>query len=125
MNLNTFERHGVFDDAAMVALVADRLQEPGADRARRGRFRTSCWRPTRRRRDVPALIADALQDAMEIATENVPAFAGKVLVFPDVSGSMQFAGHRACARARPRRCAASTSRRWSPRRSCGAIRRRK
>lgn len=31
---------------------------------------------------------DALQDAMEIAIENVPVIEGKMYVFPDVSGSM-------------------------------------
>jgi 60 kDa SS-A/Ro ribonucleoprotein len=34
------------------------------------------------------LVTNALQDAMEIATKNVPEFPGKVYVFPDVSGSM-------------------------------------
>ena len=32
---------------------------------------------------------EALQDAMETATQNVPAIAGKVWILPDVSGSMQ------------------------------------
>jgi 60 kDa SS-A/Ro ribonucleoprotein len=41
-------------------------------------------------------IADALQDAMEMAIRNVPALPGKVYVFPDVSGSMRapVTGHR-------------------------------
>src|SRR5678815_658573 len=45
---------------------------------------------------IPQAICNALQDAMEIATDNVPEFEGKVYVFPDVSGSMQSAvtGHR-------------------------------
>ena len=38
---------------------------------------------------APGILANALQQAMEIATENVPAFAGKVFVFVDVSGSMR------------------------------------
>ena len=33
-------------------------------------------------------MANALQDAMEIAISNVPEFPGKVYVFPDISGSM-------------------------------------
>ena len=37
---------------------------------------------------VPAVVREALQDAMEIALENVPAFGGRVVVCPDVSGSM-------------------------------------
>lgn len=39
-------------------------------------------------KDVPVLIKLAIQDAMEIATENVPALNGKTLVAVDVSGSM-------------------------------------
>jgi len=39
-------------------------------------------------RDIPVDVTNALQDAMEIATGNVPAFPGKVYVFPDISGSM-------------------------------------
>jgi 60 kDa SS-A/Ro ribonucleoprotein len=40
---------------------------------------------------IPRIVADALQDAMEIATANVTEFPGKVFVFPDVSGSMHSA----------------------------------
>jgi 60 kDa SS-A/Ro ribonucleoprotein len=45
----------------------------------------------------PTAVSDALQDAMEIATANVPRLDGKVYVCPDVSGSMQspVTGHRA------------------------------
>jgi 60 kDa SS-A/Ro ribonucleoprotein len=37
---------------------------------------------------VPAEVRRALEDAMEIAIENVPTLAGRVVVCPDVSGSM-------------------------------------
>jgi 60 kDa SS-A/Ro ribonucleoprotein len=37
------------------------------------------------------VIRDALQDAMEHALANVPAFEGRVVVCPDVSGSMSSA----------------------------------
>ena len=40
---------------------------------------------------IPREITEALQDAMEIATENVPAIDGKVWIFPDISGSMHSA----------------------------------
>src|ERR1044072_8693283 len=40
---------------------------------------------------IPASVANALQDAMEIAIANVPEFSGKVYVFPDISGSMHSA----------------------------------
>jgi 60 kDa SS-A/Ro ribonucleoprotein len=38
---------------------------------------------------VPAPIRLALQDALELALDNVPALDGRVVVCPDVSGSMQ------------------------------------
>ena len=38
---------------------------------------------------VPAKITNALQSALEIALTNVPAIPGRVVVCPDVSGSMQ------------------------------------
>jgi 60 kDa SS-A/Ro ribonucleoprotein len=37
---------------------------------------------------VPRTIQDALQDAMEIAIDNIPEIPGRVFVFPDISGSM-------------------------------------
>ena len=81
-------RHGVFDNEVMVKLVANRLAS--ADAVKRARvfpyqllmaFKAAGG-------DVPNLIRDALQDAMEVATENIPCIAGKVYVCPDVSGSM-------------------------------------
>ena len=41
--------------------------------------------------DVPPMVRDALQDALEIALGNVPQVEGKVVVCPDVSGSMSSA----------------------------------
>ena len=38
---------------------------------------------------VPAVVQDALQDAMELAIGNVPSLHGRVVVCPDVSGSMR------------------------------------
>ncbi len=91
MNLNTFARHGVFKDEAMVDRIADRLRDPEAIRLARVfpyqlmvayRMAETTW---------PAAIKEALQDALETATGNVPAIDGKVFVFPDVSGSMTWA----------------------------------
>ncbi|MGH7440793.1 MAG: RNA-binding protein [Polyangiaceae bacterium] len=99
MNLNTLLRKGVFEDEAMVALVAERLRSPEAIRRARAfpyqllaAFRAAGA-------EMPGTIRDALQDALEIATENVPSIPGKTYVCPDVSGSMQSAvtGHRGSA----------------------------
>lgn len=88
MNLNTFARHGVFQDTELVNLVAERLRD--ADQVRRTRvfpyqllaayFNAGA--------EVPVEIKEALQDAMEIAVTNVPEVKGKVVLAPDVSGSM-------------------------------------
>jgi 60 kDa SS-A/Ro ribonucleoprotein len=96
MNLNTFARHGVFDDKSMVKLVAHRLGNAEAvKRARVFPYQLlAAFKNTGG--DVPNLVRDALQDAMEVATENVPRIDGKVYVCPDVSGSMSspVTGHR-------------------------------
>jgi 60 kDa SS-A/Ro ribonucleoprotein len=38
--------------------------------------------------EVPGIVRGALEDAMEIAISSVPAVEGRVLICPDVSGSM-------------------------------------
>jgi 60 kDa SS-A/Ro ribonucleoprotein len=89
MNLNTFARHGVFDDAEVTGVVANRL----ADRAAIARARAFPYQLLATHaaadRAVPRQVLGALEDAMEIATANVPAFEGRVIVCPDVSGSMR------------------------------------
>ncbi len=91
MNLNTLLRKGVLEDPAMVTLLSQRLRSAGAIRRARAfpyqllaAFRAAGA-------EMPNTLRDALQDALEIATENVPALAGKVYVCPDVSGSMHSA----------------------------------
>jgi 60 kDa SS-A/Ro ribonucleoprotein len=87
MNLNTFQRHGVFDDREMVKFVADKLRDEKAiERARV--FPYQLLVAYQNTEGVPMEIQSALQDAMEIATKNVPEVQGRLAVFPDVSGSM-------------------------------------
>jgi 60 kDa SS-A/Ro ribonucleoprotein len=90
MNLNTFQRHGVFADDEMVEVIANRLRDPEAVRkARVFPYQLlSAYSAASRNAAIPRAITEALQDAMEIATANVPAIDGKVWVFPDISGSM-------------------------------------
>ena len=99
MNLNTFARHGVFGNGEVTRAIARRLAN--ADLVRKARvfpyqllaaYKTAGA-------GVPESVRNALQDAMEIATANVPRIEGKVYIFPDVSGSMQspVTGHRAGA----------------------------
>ncbi len=93
MNLNTFQRHGVFADAEMVELIANRLRDREAiRRAKVFPYQLlSAYTAASQNAEIPRTITEALQDAMEIATENVPEIAGKVYVFPDISGSMHSA----------------------------------
>jgi 60 kDa SS-A/Ro ribonucleoprotein len=88
MNLNTFARHGVFDEPGLTEIVARRLRDPKlVEKARVFPYQLLAAYATVDQR-VPSAVRDALQDAMEIAIGNVPEVAGKVCVCPDVSGSM-------------------------------------
>jgi 60 kDa SS-A/Ro ribonucleoprotein len=96
MNLNTFARHGVFDQPGLAELIAARLADPEqVKKARVFPYQLMVAYASADER-VPAAVRDALQDAMEVALENVPGVRGKVYVCPDVSGSMQspVTGHR-------------------------------
>jgi 60 kDa SS-A/Ro ribonucleoprotein len=96
MNLNTFARHGVFRSRKMAETVAARLRDPEAIRRSRVFPYQLLAAFTAAGEGVPAIVRDALQDAMEIATANVPSIDGQIFVFPDVSGSMSspVTGHR-------------------------------
>lgn len=91
MNLNTFARHGVFAEADLTRLIAARLRnEELIRRARVFPYQLmAAYQNTGS--EVPLEVREALQDAMEIAVSNVPKVAGKVVVAPDVSGSMHSA----------------------------------
>jgi 60 kDa SS-A/Ro ribonucleoprotein len=90
MNLNTFARHEVFNDQSMTKLIASRLRDESAISKARVFPYQLMVAYTQTGQNVPAEVREALQDAMEIATRNVPAIdQGRgVWVFPDVSGSM-------------------------------------
>ncbi len=88
MNLNTFARHGVFKDAEATAQVAKRLANP-AQIARAGAFPYQLMVAyTQAGAEVPTVVREALQDAMEVSVARVPKIDGSVFVLPDVSGSM-------------------------------------
>lgn len=88
MNLNTFARHGVFQAEGMADFIAARLCDAGE--IRRARVFPYQLLTAYQNCDaaVPEEVRDALQEAMEIATANVPSIRGRVVVCPDVSGSM-------------------------------------
>lgn len=88
MNLNTFHRHGVFEDKQLTKLVTDRLRDAHQIRKAKVFPYQLLAAYTASYQALPNKVSDALQDAMEIALENVPAINGRVIVCPDVSGSM-------------------------------------
>ncbi len=96
MNLNTFARQGVFESAEMTDVIADRLHNRELIAKARAFPYQLMVAYLAGGDDVPAEARESLQDAMEIAIENVPAIDGKVYVLPDVSGSMHspLTGHR-------------------------------
>lgn len=88
MNLNTFARHGVYQVAGMTELIAVKLRDANAI-AKAKVFPYQLMAAYKATGDgVPLAVREALQDALEIALINVPEIAGKVVVCPDVSGSM-------------------------------------
>jgi 60 kDa SS-A/Ro ribonucleoprotein len=91
MNLNTFARHDVFSDKELTRVIANRLRNPS--QVRRARCFPYQLLTAYQSADssVPRTVRDALQDAMEVAIDNVPAIDGQVYVCPDVSGSMHSA----------------------------------
>ena len=88
MNLNTFERHGVFKDEKLTKLIADRLSSK--DEVQRAQaFPYQLLAAYINASDsIPTSVRNALQQAMEHAVQNVPTYQGKVYVMIDVSGSM-------------------------------------
>lgn len=88
MNLNTFERHGVFADKDATKQIVDKLQN--ADLIKRAKvFPYQLFSAYMNvASTVPTQVTVALQKAAEVAVENVPEYKGKVYVLLDVSGSM-------------------------------------
>ena len=88
-NLNTYARHNVFENPEMVSKVADRLRDENEIRqARVFPYQIMMAFLATDRIGIPREINLALQDAMEVATQNVPNYGTQVYVCPDVSGSM-------------------------------------
>lgn len=87
-NLNTFARQGVFGTAKSVQAVAAKLRD--ADNIAKARVLPYQLLAAYKATDaaLPQEVREALQDAMELALRNVPQLAGRVVVCPDVSGSM-------------------------------------
>ncbi len=99
MNLNTFGRHGVYQVPGMTDIIAAKLRDAGVI-AKARVFPYQVMAAYKAASDeVPLAIRNALQDALEIALTNVPEIEGRVVVCPDVSGSMHspVSGYRGSA----------------------------
>ncbi len=96
MNLNTFQRHGVFDLATARRQIVERLTD--RDEIAKARVLPyqimAAWMNLNDA--MPDEIKAAVAQAMEMALDNVPTLDGRVVVCPDVSGSMTMpvTGHR-------------------------------
>jgi len=90
MNLNTFARHGVFKDQEVARLITDRLKDKEEIlKARQFPYQMyMAYKATSGNDKIPFGVRDSLQDAMEIAIENVPEISGQIYVCVDTSGSM-------------------------------------
>jgi 60 kDa SS-A/Ro ribonucleoprotein len=88
MNLNTFARQGVYEQPGMVEAIAAKLRD--AELIAKAKVfpyqLLSAYKAAGA--NVPLAIRDALQDALELALKNVPQIEGRIVVCPDVSGSM-------------------------------------
>lgn len=88
INLNTMNRHGVFNDPEATKQIAAKLRDP--EQVRRARAMPyQIFAAYMNATDVPATVRDALHDAMEAATKNITPLNGRVVVGVDYSGSMQ------------------------------------
>ena len=98
-NLNTFARHGVFSVPGVAEAVAAKLRDWSAIRRARVMPYQLLAAFKAAGEGVPAVVREALQDAMEASLVNVPVVDGQVVVCPDVSGSMSspVTGHRGSA----------------------------
>jgi len=90
MNLNTFDRHGVFNDNKIVNAIVEKLTNSELICASKvfPYQLLAAYLKLQNNSNIPSKIKVALQQAMEIAVSNVPKIDDDVLIFVDTSGSM-------------------------------------
>lgn len=91
MNLNTFARHNVFQDKELVKALAKKLANPEEIRKAKVFPYQLFTAYLNVDNSIPVELTNALQDAADIALDNVPEIPGKIYVMVDTSGSMQWA----------------------------------
>ena len=90
MNLNNFNKYGVFQQPEMTALLAARLVDKKSIEQAKV-FPYQLFQAYRNTADVPRAISNALQEAMDISVENIPEVNTTVHIGVDSSGSMRCA----------------------------------
>nr|WP_294812025.1 RNA-binding protein [uncultured Sphingomonas sp.] len=88
MNLNTLARNGAFDVAGVTETVAARLSDAQALEKVRPMPYQLMTALGQVGEGVPLKVQAALEDALEQSLARVPTVPGRVVVCPDVSGSM-------------------------------------
>ena len=86
--LNLFHRKGAFADPQVVRAVCEKLASQREIEQARALPYQLLVAYLNVSPEMPREITNALQDAVELATRNVPVIDGLVVVLPDVSGSM-------------------------------------
>ncbi len=103
MNLNTLARHGVLKEDGIARTLAAKLKDPELiKKAKPFPYQllvTYLHTSETGEEAVPRVLRNALHDALDVATENVPSIEGPAHALIDVSGSMgsPVSGHRAGA----------------------------
>jgi len=88
MNLNTLARNGVFEVDGMAGKIAAKLADKTSVLKARAYPYQLLAAYLMTGQAVPSVVRNALQDALEVSLANVPKLEGRVVVCPDVSGSM-------------------------------------
>ncbi|WP_426266890.1 vWA domain-containing protein [Sphingomonas sp. LHG3443-2] len=88
MNLNSFARKGVFAVEGATDLIAGRLSDPSELSKARVQPYQLQMALSAVDAGVPLKVQAALETALEASLANVPVINGRVVVCPDVSGSM-------------------------------------
>jgi 60 kDa SS-A/Ro ribonucleoprotein len=88
MNLNMLEKNGVFNDNELTDELARRLSDPDSVRLFNAFPYQLLTTYHAVNGNIPAIMTRSLQDALEVATENIPTLDTDVAVCIDLSGSM-------------------------------------
>ncbi len=89
MNLNTLARNGAFDVPGVTERVAARLADRDALRAVRPMPHQVMMALGQVGAAVPLKVQAALEEVLELSLRGVPKVPGRIVVCPDVSGSMR------------------------------------